>query len=81
MMSRRLPVLAAFSALLFALVAVWNSHGSVGQQQLPGPWKNSRDDVQYFPPGPDFNLNMHIEAAKEAARIRESRQHDEDRIP
>lgn len=35
----------------------------VGGQTLPSPWYHT-DDVQYFPPGPEFKLTREAAAAK-----------------
>ena len=37
---------------------------TVGGQTLPSAWY-LRDDVQYFPPGPEFRLSKQVEALEE----------------
>ena len=50
---------------LLAAVGLTGCQVEVGGQVLPSPYYMS-DDVQYFPPGPEFKL------AREAAAIRQA---------
>ena len=55
--------------LLLALVAPLMSgaigcQSSIGGQTLPSPWYLT-DDVQYFPPGPEFKLSNQVRAMEE----------------
>ncbi|MEX0979312.1 MAG: hypothetical protein WDZ48_10690 [Pirellulales bacterium] len=36
----------------------------IGGQTLPSPWYQ-QDDIQYFPPGPEFKLSREAAAQKE----------------
>ena len=53
-------LIAFFAAFCLAGFSGWNQNREVAQ--LPSPF-SCRDDVQYFPPGPEFKL------AKEAAAM------------
>ncbi len=50
---------------LLAIVGLTGCQVEIGGQVLPSPYYMS-DDVQYFPPGPEFKL------AREAAAIRQA---------
>lgn len=62
-MQRRMRTLMCGLAFV-VLAAVTGCQVEVGGQVLPSPYYLS-DDVQYFPPGPEFKL------AREAAAMRE----------
>ncbi len=49
---------------LLGIVAVTGCQVDVGGQTMPSPYYMS-DDVQYFPPGPEFKL------AREAAALKQ----------
>jgi hypothetical protein len=57
--------------LLLLLVASSGCQVDVGGQTLPSPWYMT-DDVQYFPPGPEFKLSREAAALKDA-RVRQQR--------
>jgi hypothetical protein len=59
-------VLISFS--LCSAVAASGCQVDVAGQTLPSPWY-LKDDIQYFPPGPEFKLSQ--EAAAQAAFKRE----------
>ena len=71
--SRRLRGLLA-GLSLFAISGATGCQVDVGGQTLPSPYYLS-DDVQYFPPGPEFKLSREAAAQKaareEAALLRE----------
>jgi hypothetical protein len=46
---------------------------STGGQTLPSPWYYT-DDVQYFPPGPEFKLSREAAAMKQYEAERASRE-------
>ena len=48
---------------LFAGVGLTGCQTDVGGQSLPSPYYMS-DDVQYFPPGPEFKLSREAAAMK-----------------
>jgi hypothetical protein len=56
-------VLAGFG--LLATVATTGCQVDVGGQTLPSPYY-MQDDVQYFPPGPEFKLSREAAALKAA---------------
>ena len=60
--ARLLLVLGAFSAL-----GTTGCQIDVGGQTLPSPYY-LKDDIQYFPPGPEFKLSR--EAAAQARKTR-----------
>jgi len=62
---RRLRVVLAVLGLLVA-VGLTGCQVDVGGQTLPSPYYLS-DDVQYFPPGPEFKLAREAAAMKQAA--------------
>jgi hypothetical protein len=51
---------------LFSVVGVTGCQVDVGGQTLPSPYYMN-DDVQYYPPGPEFKLE------REAAALRQAR--------
>ncbi len=53
-------------AALFSSLAMTGCQVSIGGQTLPSPFF-LKDDIQYFPKGPEFKLS------KEAAALREAR--------
>ena len=63
----RLRPLRAFlvGLVVAAAVATTGCQVDVGGQTLPSPWY-LRDDVQYFPPGPEFKLQREATALKKA---------------
>ncbi len=64
----RLRPLRAFLVGLVVAAAAVASTGcqvDVGGQTLPSPWYMT-DDVQYFPPGPEFKLQREATALKQA---------------
>ncbi|MHC4179807.1 MAG: hypothetical protein ACYSWU_20050, partial [Planctomycetota bacterium] len=51
---------------------IWLQDGAASYPtELPDPWIGTNDDVQYFPPGPEFKL------AREAAAIQQQRDEGE----
>ncbi len=67
---QRLVALAAVSAA----TALIGCQVHVGGQTLPSP-RYLQDDVQYFPPGPEFKLSREaaaIQAALEEERLRKA---------
>ena len=60
--SARPWLLLVGSALLSTIAAGCQS--TVGGQTLPSAFY-LRDDVQYFPPGPEFRLSKQVEALEE----------------
>ena len=63
----RLPwlLLAALVACLAARFgpAIWDR--AFQPQTLPDPWSIEKDDIQYFPPAPDFKLSREAAAQKQ----------------
>ena len=57
---------AACGLAVVASMALTGCQGVYSGQVLPSPWYR-QDDVQYFPPGPEFKL------AREAAAMEEAR--------
>jgi len=45
------------------LVSTVGCQVDVGGQTLPSPWYQ-KDDIQYFPPGPEFKLSREAAAQK-----------------
>jgi len=45
----------------------------VGGQTLPSPWYQ-KDDIQYFPPGPEFKLSKEAAAQKAFSESRAAQQ-------
>jgi hypothetical protein len=45
----------------------------IGGQTLPSPWYQ-KDDIQYFPPGPEFKLSREAAAQKAFKENREAEQ-------
>jgi hypothetical protein len=45
----------------------------IGGQTLPSPWYQ-KDDIQYFPPGPEFKLSREAAAQKEFEENRAAEQ-------
>jgi len=58
---------------LLALVTLTGCQVDVGGQTLPSPYYMS-DDVQYFPPGPEFKLAREAAALKARAAEQTTRQ-------
>ena len=68
------PVKAVLVTLaLLVVVCVTGCQVDVGGQTLPSAYYMF-DDVQYFPPGPEFILAKEAAAVKEAARDEEQLQ-------
>ncbi|MHB8899390.1 MAG: hypothetical protein ACYC6Y_11635 [Thermoguttaceae bacterium] len=64
----RLRSLRGILAGLVVAAAAFATTGcqvDVGGQTLPSPWY-MQDDVQYFPPGPEFKLQREATALKKA---------------
>lgn len=61
---RPLRVLAVGLVVAVAL-ATTGCQVDIGGQTLPSPWY-LHDDVQYFPPGPEFKLQREASALKAA---------------
>jgi len=53
-------------ACLLSALATTGCQVSIGGQTLPSPYYMS-DDVQYFPPGPEFTLSKEAAALKAKA--------------
>lgn len=65
----RVNFLSARACMLLLGCAVLSTasigcQSTVGGQTLPSAWY-LRDDVQYFPPGPEFRLSKQVEALEE----------------
>lgn len=65
--TRLRPLRALLVGLVIAAAAVATTGCQVdmGGQTLPSPWYTT-DDVQYFPPGPEFKLQREATALKKA---------------
>jgi len=63
--TRRVRILMCGLALMVP-VAVTGCQVEVGGQVLPSPYYLS-DDVQYFPPGPEFKLSREAAAMRQYA--------------
>ncbi len=63
---RRLRVVLVVLGLLVA-VGLTGCQVDIGGQTLPSPYYMS-DDVQYFPPGPEFKLAREAAVQKQAAQ-------------
>ncbi len=63
---RRLPAVLVVLGLLFA-IGLTGCQVDVGGQTLPSAYYMS-DDVQYFPPGPEFKLAREAAAQKQSAQ-------------
>jgi hypothetical protein len=59
----RIPTLSYTAALVLAGMAATGCTVDVGGQTLPSPYY-IYDDVQYFPPGPEFKLSNEAAALK-----------------
>ena len=46
-----------------SVVAACGCQVDIGGQTLPSPWYQ-KDDIQYFPPGPEFKLSREAAAQK-----------------
>jgi hypothetical protein len=57
------PWLLVLSCSLFSALST-GCQSTVGGQTLPSAYY-LRDDVQYFPPGPEFRLTRQVEALEE----------------
>ena len=57
--------LALCCAALFSTLAMTGCQVSIGGQTLPSPYF-LKDDIQYFPKGPEFKLSREAAALKEA---------------
>lgn len=55
--------LALCSLGLASVIGVTGCQVDVGGQTLPSPWYQ-QDDIQYFPPGPEFKLSREAAAQK-----------------
>ena len=62
----RLLSLLVFGGLAAGMVGLTGCQVDVGGQTLPSPYYMS-DDVQYFPPGPEFKLAREAAALQAAA--------------
>jgi len=58
---------ALIGAGLLAAVSLTGCQVDVGGQTLPSPYYIT-DDVQYFPPGPEFKLSREAAALQERAQ-------------
>lgn len=56
---------AACGLAVLASMALTGCQGNYSGQVLPSPWYR-QDDVQYFPPGPEFKLAREAAAMEEA---------------
>lgn len=65
--TRPRPLRAFLVGLVVAAAALATTGCQVdlGGQTLPSPWYQT-DDVQYFPPGPEFKLQREATALKKA---------------
>ena len=63
---RQLLRTALFGLASLAATGLAGCQSDVGGQTLPSPYYLS-DDVQYFPPGPQFKLSREAAALKAAA--------------
>lgn len=51
---------------MLATLSLTGCQVDVGGQTLPSPWY-MKDDIQYFPPGPQFKLSREAAAMREHA--------------
>ncbi|NLS92165.1 MAG: hypothetical protein GXX96_08305 [Planctomycetaceae bacterium] len=73
--TRLRPLRAFLVGLVIAAAAAATTGCQVdlGGQTLPSPWYTT-DDVQYFPPGPEFKLQREATALKKAQEEAGTRQ-------
>ena len=57
---QRMTAFALLGALVWTAIDAW---AGGARQTLPSPWYIS-DDIQYFPPGPEFKLSREAAAMK-----------------
>ena len=66
--SRRSPRKAMLAGLgLVAAIGLTGCQMDIGGQTMPSPYYLT-DDVQYFPPGPEFKLAREAAALKQASQ-------------
>lgn len=74
-----LPRAALLGCALLGMAAT-GCQSSVGGQTLPSAFY-LKDDVQYFPPGPDFILSNQVEAIEQYNLRRDGLQVEEQTMP
>lgn len=66
---RYLPRVLPLGLVMWAAVGMTGCQVDIGGQTMPSPYYMS-DDIQYFPPGPEFKL------AREAAALKQQSQEE-----
>ena len=52
------------AAMVAAAIGVVGCQSQIGGQVLPSPYSAQQDDVQYYPPGPEYKLSREAAAQK-----------------